>query len=112
MDEIKKTYCFDIDETICKTIGSKYEKSIPITGRINKVNLLYDEGHTILFLTARGMGRTNNNSAEAYKCLYEFTKRQLDSWGLKYHRLFLGKPASDYYIDDKGIADKDFFCEK
>ena len=26
----KKIFCFDIDNTICKTSGSNYEKSLPI----------------------------------------------------------------------------------
>ena len=40
---------------------------------------------------------------------YEFTEIQLSLWGCKYHQLFLGKPSGDYYIDDKGINDNDFF---
>ena len=37
------------------------------------------------------------------------TKQQLEKWGVKYHKLFLGKPSGDIYIDDKGIKDEDFF---
>ena len=40
---------------------------------------------------------------------YGFTKNQLIEWGVKHHDLFLGKPAADFYIDDKGIKDEDFF---
>ncbi len=29
--------------------------------------------------------------------------------GVNYHELFMGKPAGDLYIDDKGIKDEDFF---
>ena len=36
----------------------------------------------------------------------------LYDWGAKYHQLFLGKPSGDFYIDDKGIKDKDFFADK
>ena len=46
---------------------------------------------------------------KATKEFYEFTEIQLSLWGCKYHQLFLGKPAGDYYIDDKGINDNDFF---
>ena len=59
------TYVFDIDGTICETNGSDYENSKPLLKRIEKVNKLYEEGHTILFLTARGMGRSDNNRAYA-----------------------------------------------
>ena len=37
------------------------------------------------------------------------TTDQLNKWGVKYHALFLGKPAGDIYVDDKGIKDEDFF---
>lgn len=105
-------YVFDIDGTICNTEGSDYENSTPKQARINKVNNLYEEGHTVIMQTARGMGRTENNQELAIKILYNFTQSQLDDWGVKYHQLFLGKPAGDYYIDDKGISDKEFFNDK
>lgn len=103
------TYIFDIDNTICYTNNSNYENSMPIKERIDKVNSLYEEGHQINFLTARGMGRSNNDVSFAYDNFYELTKSQLDKWGVKYHNLFLGKPAADFYIDDKGISDEEFF---
>lgn len=103
-------YIFDIDGTICTTDASLvYAAAQPIKERINKVNALYDEGHTIIFQTARGMGRSDNSVDFAYENFYHLTKSQLASWGVKYHKLFLGKPAGDIYVDDKGISDGDFF---
>lgn len=102
-------YVFDIDNTICYNNDGSYENSVPMEDRITKINKLYDEGHEISFLTARGMGRSNNNAEFAYSEFYDLTKNQLDKWGVKYHSLFLGKPAADFYIDDKGISDEDFF---
>jgi len=104
-------YVFDIDGTICVNSNSDYENSTPITERINKVNQLYREGHTVIFNTARGMGRSGNSAAFAHAALYEFTKKQLDEWGVQYHHLFMGKPAGNFYIDDKGIRDEDFFTD-
>lgn len=103
-------YVFDIDNTLCYTNDSNYENSIPIKERIAKVNALYDEGHTILLQTARGMGRGGNSQAYAYESFYETTKQQVTGWGIKHHGLFLGKPAGDIYVDDKGCKDKDFFA--
>ena len=103
------TYVFDIDGTICSNTSGNYGFAIPHLRRIKKVNRLYDEGHTIIFQTARGMGRSKNSTAYAHTAFYEFTKNQLDEWGCRYHRLFLGKPAGDFYIDDKGIKDENFF---
>jgi hypothetical protein len=105
----KMTYVIDIDDTICRTNGSDYENSQPLNDRIATVNKLYDEGHTILFLTARGMCRNNNDQLGAIAELYNFTHDQLLGWGVKFHKLFLGKPAGDVYIDDKACKDTDFF---
>lgn len=106
-------YVVDIDGTICdKPIcrkDSDYDTSVPKKDRIEKINKLYDEGHEIIYLTARGMGRHNNNADLAKREFYDLTKNQLKSWGCKYHSLILGKPSGDYYIDDKGINSDDFF---
>jgi len=103
------TYVFDIDGTICTVTDGVYSAAKPLQDRIDKVNALHSEGHTIVFQTARGMGRSNNSEQFAYAKFYEFTKQQLEDWGVKYHSLFLGKPAGDVYVDDKGIKDEDFF---
>ena len=103
------TYVIDIDGTICNTIGMDYENSQPILERIEVVNKLYDEGNTIIFLTARGMGRNDNLYELATKQFYELTSSQLKEWGCKYHELHLSKPAGDVYIDDKAMKDTDFF---
>ncbi len=105
----KKTFVFDIDGTICTNTGGAYSLSVPLPYRIQKVNKLYDEGHTIVLNTARGMGRFNNNAERACEEFYDFTKEQLQGWGVKFHYLFLGKPAGDLYIDDKGILANDYF---
>ncbi len=111
--EKEMTYIVDIDGTICsnhcETKGSDYSDSLPNKERIEKLNKLYDEGHNIIYMTARGMGRHMNNPQAAIEDFYAFTKSQLDNWGCKYHSLFLGKPAGDVYIDDKGVNDVDFF---
>ena len=104
-----KTYVFDIDGTICHSKDGDYVNSEPILHRIVTVNNLYDEGNTIIFHTARGMGRYKNAQAMAHAVFYELTVKQLDKWGVKYHSLFMGKPSGDLYIDDKGVKDEDFF---
>ena len=106
-------YVFDIDGTICdKNKNDDYDKSYPFLERIRKVNKLYDEGNYIVFFTARGMGRHNNNSMLAIQDFYSLTQQQLQEWGVKYHQLILGKPSGDLYVDDKGIRDGDFFANE
>lgn len=104
-------YVIDIDGTICDKPEdvNDYSISVPKLDRIEKINKLYDEGHTIIYLTARGMGRCNDNSNLAKDMFYDLTSSQLKEWGCKYHSLRLGKPSGDYYIDDKGINSEDFF---
>ena len=103
------TYVFDIDGTICTLTEGDYEKAEPIQKRINIINKLYDDGNIIVFHTARGMGRTKNSPLIAEKLFKHLTLRQLDEWQVKYHKLFMGKPSGDLYIDDKGVKDEDFF---
>lgn len=108
-----KVYVIDIDGTICDKPKCRddgdYETSIPKLDRIEKINALYDEGHTIKYFTARGMGRFGDSRILAQKHFYTLTYNQLKQWGCKFHQLILGKPSADYYIDDKGINSDDFF---
>lgn len=95
-------YCFDLDDTLCKTLSANYKESIPIMHRINKVNELYDEGHIIIIDTARG--------ATTGIDWFDITKAQLKEWGVKHHRLRVGEKFHyDIIIDDKAINDKIFF---
>tara|TARA_B100000886_G_scaffold305661_1_gene237534 strand:+ start:30291 stop:30593 length:303 start_codon:yes stop_codon:yes gene_type:complete len=94
-------YCFDIDGTLCSNTFGEYEKAKPIKNRIEYVNELYDQGHVIKLLTARG----STTKIDWRK----LTESQLIDWGVKYTTLMLGKPEADIYIDDKGLSDKEFF---
>ena len=85
----------DIDGTIC-TISKPYSDAKPILDHIDKINKLYDEGHTIIYYTARG---------QATKVDYtELTQKQLGEWGCKFTKLIMNqKPDYDLYICDKSI---------
>lgn len=108
-------YCVDIDGTICTpTVGRDYHKAEPWQDRIKVLNKLYDEGHYIIYFTARAMGRFSGHShsiaaKKATEVLFELTKQQLEEWGVKYNELIMGKPHADLFIDDKGIECNDFF---
>ena len=99
-----KIICFDLDGVICNNTYGDYSKAKPIKKSINKINSLYNKGHIIKVFTARYMGRNNEDISKAYTDGYKFTKNQLDSWGLKYHFLILGKPTYDILVDDKHIG--------
>ncbi len=107
-----KTYVVDIDGTICtQSEGDQpdYSDAYPIRIRIEALNTLYDEGNTIIYCTARGMGRTGGNQIASTSLFYRQTAAQLEEWGAKYHQLYLGKPAGDVYIDDKAVDANDYF---
>ena len=98
-------YIVDIDQTICRTpmIEGKhhYDISLPIYHRIEAINKLFDQGHTIIYWTARGSGSGIDWT--------ELTNKQLNDWGCKFHEVRLGKPSYDVWIDDKAFNDKEFF---
>jgi len=100
-------YVFDLDNTLCDTRKNEdgnwdYLGAKPFTDRVRKVNQLYEEGHYIMIETARG--------CVSGKDWYPQTYEQLISFGLKFHELRTGvKLNADFFIDDKGVNDKDFF---
>lgn len=99
------TYYIDIDDTICTLSGSmQYDTAQPIPEAITKVNRLYEEGHQIIFWTARG-----TISGKDWR---QLTESQLLAWGVQYHELKFGKPAYDYFIDDKNINSRDWLNAK
>ncbi|MBN18041.1 MAG: hypothetical protein CL758_00955 [Chloroflexi bacterium] len=93
-------YCFDIDGTICTNTDGDYLNAIPYPNIIKKVNELYNEGNEIILNTARGATTGIDWTKE--------TQIQMKRWGVKYHKLLLGKPGADIYIDDKAINIKDW----
>lgn len=99
---MKMKIVIDIDGTICSQ-EKDYSKAKPFLKRIKKVNELFDEGHKIIFFTARGYETGMN--------WRKITEKQLLRWGVKYHELILNKPSADIYIDDRCRND-DFLGEK
>lgn len=94
------TICFDIDGTLCSNTEGDYDQAEPFLDAIADVNRLYDAGHTILLLTARG-----STTGIDWRLL---TEKQLADWGVRYHALFMGKPTADLYVDDKAINVSDW----
>ena len=99
-----KKLCFDLDGVICNNTYGDYDNAKPIQEAIDKVNDLYKKKFEITIFTARYMGRTNGSAKEANKRGFEQAKYQLESWGVNYHNLILGKPEYDIIIDDKGYG--------
>ena len=98
-----KVICFDIDNVICKTKTKDYSKSVPIKKNIKVINEAYKNGFNIILYTARYMGRYNGNVSKVKKHIKSFTLNQLEKWGVKYHKIYFGKPSFDLLIDDKSL---------
>ena len=100
----KLKYMVDIDGTICK-FKHKYDyiNAKPIYNNIEVFNNLYDKGNEIHYWTARGSVDGKNWD--------ELTIKQLNSWGVKYNSINIGKPQYDVWVDDKAYNVKDF-CSK
>jgi dTDP-glucose 4,6-dehydratase len=96
----KKSFVMDIDGTICTQSGSDYALASPIFEMIDAANKLYAKGHEIIYFTARG-----STTGIDWR---ELTEKQLSKWGVKYHKLILGKPYGDYYVDDKAVKIDEF----
>ncbi len=94
--------CVDIDETICRYEGERdYPSALPIRENIEKINNLYNDGHTIIYWTARGTVTGID--------WHETTERQLQVWGALHHELRLGKLHYDLLICDKAVNSRIFF---
>ena len=113
-------YCIDIDGTLTEPHKGTPFEAIPIPSRIEKVNKLFDEGATIYLMTARGFVHSstrypNDILAQQREADYHVrsrTEKQLKKWGVKYTKLFFGKPRAWVYVDDRAINDFDFFLDK
>lgn len=90
-------YFVDIDDTICycDSLEDYPHGAKPIAENIDKINKLYDQGHTIVYWTARG-GAHGDASLK-----FKLTLEQLNEWGCKFHELRMGKPSYDVLICDK-----------
>ena len=106
-----KTIAFDLDDVICwhhsdydKLGIGKYRHCEPIESGVDLVNEYYDKGYRIIIYTARGMGAYDGNVNLVYERLYDLTFNHLKEWGVKFHRLVMGKLSYDLLIDDKAIS--------
>lgn len=98
----------DIDDTICKDgqvqegqDNHPYKRKVPIPERIQKMNRLYEDGNAVVYWTSRGI--------DSGKDWTEFTRTQLESWGVKYSAIVCGKRRFDLFVDDKAQFSESYF---
>ncbi len=91
------TFVVDVDGVVASLVpGNDYAKAEPLIATIAAINKLHARGHRIIMFTARGSATGIDWS--------KTTRAQLERWGLRFHDLQFGKPAADYYIDDRLLS--------
>jgi hypothetical protein len=94
------TYVIDIDDTLliypkhAVFADNKYNCALPNKDEIKRCNELFDS-NTIILHTGRNWDK------------YEFTKKQMERFGIKYHELVMGKPQGIYIDKDSYKSLKD-----
>jgi uncharacterized HAD superfamily protein len=97
---IINNYLVDIDGTVSEDIPNeedyRFAEAEVLDGAVERINSLYDQGHTITFFTSR--------LSKHYDVTIDWLKRK----GFKFHRLITDKPRGGRYIwvdnlDVKGV---------
>ena len=92
-----RSFVFDMDGVIATLVPDlDYRKSAPSPALVALVNRLYDAGNRVVIHTARGSESGRDWSAT--------TREQLRRWDVRHHELHFGKPAADFYVDDRAIS--------
>lgn len=91
------TFAFDLDGVIAGLVpGDEYARAEALPVGVAAVNALHRAGNRIVIYTARGSATGREWT--------ELTLAQLKRWGVRYHELRFGKPAADYYVDDRMMS--------
>lgn len=103
---------FDIDGVLCNEHDADVTHREPFMSRIWQINQLVEkEGYEVDIYTSRGMRSTGNDPVASDLKYRDITEKQLADWGVKYSKLYFGKPNADVYIDNKNALMQDFFEE-
>ena len=94
-------YFFGIDNVICKTNGTDYERAQPNYDRISCINKLFDDGHIIYYNSDRERKTRENCTLLLYQ--------QLKDWGCMYTCLKLDILEYDSFVDINATQPNDFF---
>jgi capsule biosynthesis phosphatase len=98
----------DVDDTICFATNRDYANGKPDLDLIAILNRKYDQGHTVVYYTARGMRTCGEDLNRIELEVRPILETWLAKHGVKYHQLRMGKQFADIYIDDKAKHPNDF----
>jgi len=105
-----QTYILDIDNTMSITPLDEdgngiYHKAKPVQPVLDKINILYNEGHKVILFTARGMRTFQGDVQKIENHHRPILEVWLEENNVKYHQLIFGKPwgRNVHYIDDRAL---------
>lgn len=109
----KRYLVCDLDGTLCKQMyDGNYHLAAPIMNVIETLNSFYDEGWDVTIFTARGMRTCKGDIKEIEERYRTMTEKWLSDNGVKYTKLFFGKPPGDIYVDDRGYTPAEFVISR
>ena len=76
----------------------------PLVDNVATCRVLYEQGHTIILQTERGMAEHGGNTAAATAAIAAPTLAALAKYRIPYHELHFGKPVADFYVDDRAVS--------
>ncbi len=92
-----RTFVFDLDGVLATLVpGDDYREAEPYAPGIALASRLHDAGNRIVVYTARGSATGRDWT--------ETTCDQIRQWGVPCDELRFGKPAADYYVDDRMVS--------
>ena len=98
--------CFDIDNTLLtppRTPGD-YSTCVPIAENVAACKAFFEQGHTIILQTERGLDAHGGNAGAAVADVAAATLASLRAAGIAYHEIHFGKPLADFYVDDRAVT--------
>lgn len=97
--------CFDLDGVIAefKKKGESYADVKPVSGSIEKLKALKDNGHFIIINTARHMKTCEGNTGAVVAKIGKITLDWLEKHQVPYDEIYFGKPWAQIYVDDNAF---------
>lgn len=91
------TFGFDLDGVLASLVpDGEYARAEPLAAGIAMARRLHEAGNRVVVYTARGSATGRDWT--------EVTREQLKRWGVPHHAIHFGKPAADFYVDDRMIS--------
>jgi capsule biosynthesis phosphatase len=102
--------CIDLDGVIAelKKENETYADVKPISGVVEKIRKLKENGHYIIIYTARHMKTCDGNVSKVLAKIGKITLDWLEKYQIPYDEIVFGKPWADIYIDDNGFRFKNW----